>query len=95
MLTIPMAQVVGSNDWKRLHPSDITIDPTTGNYVLISSQEKALVEITPAGEVDRSEALPGKHQQPEGVAITKDSILIVSDEAKKKPASITLYRWRP
>jgi uncharacterized protein YjiK len=95
MLTVPIAQVVGSNDWKGLHPSDITIDPTTGNYVLISSHEKALVEITPGGEVERSEDLPGKHHQPEGVAITKDNILIVSDEATKTPAAITLYRWRP
>jgi uncharacterized protein YjiK len=94
-LMIPMAQAVGSNDWKSLHPSDITVDPATGNYVLISSQEKALVEITPGGQVDRSEALPGRHHQAEGVAITRDNILIVSDEATKKPASITLYRWRP
>lgn len=95
MLSIPMAQAVGSNDWKSLHPSDITIDPATGNYILISAQEKALVEITPGGVVERSEALPGKHPQPEGVAITRDNILIVSDEASKKPAAITLYRWRP
>lgn len=95
MLAVPMPQAIGSNDWKGLHPSDITIDPATGNYVLISSQEEALVEITPGGEVERSEKLPGKHHQPEGVAITKDNILIVSDEATKKPASITLYRWRP
>ncbi len=73
----------------------MTIDPATGNYVLISSHEKGLVEITPAGLVDRSETLPGEHNQPEGVAITKDSILILSDEGSKKPASITLYRWRP
>jgi len=95
MLTVPMSEAVGSNGWKALHPSDITIDPATGNYVLISSQEKALVEITPAGQVERSESLPGKHPQPEGVAITSDNLLIVSDEASNSPASITLYRWRP
>jgi uncharacterized protein YjiK len=95
MMTIPLAEVIGSNDWKGFHPSDMTIDPTTGNYVIISSHEKGLVEITPAGLVDRAEPLPGKHQQPEGVAITKDNLLIVSDEGSKKPAAITLYRWRP
>jgi len=94
MLTIPHSEAIGSNDWKNLHPSDITVDPTTGNYVVISAQEKALLEITPAGQVERSEELPGKHPQPEGVAITKDNILIVSDEVSKRPASITLYRLR-
>jgi uncharacterized protein YjiK len=94
MMSIPVADVIGSNDWKGFHPTDMTIDPNTGNYVIIS-QEKGLVEITPGGLVDRAESLPGKHNQPEGVAITKDNLLIVSDEGSKKPASITLYRWRP
>jgi uncharacterized protein YjiK len=94
MLTIPHAEAIGSNDWKGLHPSDITVDPTTGNYILISAQEKALLEITPGGVVERSEELPGRHPQAEGVAITKDNILIVSDEVSKRPASITLYRFR-
>ena len=37
--------------------------------------------------------LPPGHEQAEGVVITKDHILIVSDEAKGGPALITLYRW--
>jgi uncharacterized protein YjiK len=94
MMTIPLADVIGSNDWKGFHPTDMTIDPNNGNYVIIS-QEKGLVEITPSGLVDRAVSLPGKHSQPEGVAITKDNLLIVSDEGSKKPASLTLYRWRP
>ena len=94
-LTVPLAEVVGSNSWKNFHPSDIAIDPLTGNYVLIASHEKGLVVITPDGEVVRSEPLPGEHNQAEGVTVTKDSILIVSDEATNRPAAMTLYRWRP
>jgi hypothetical protein len=63
--------------------------------VIIASHEKGLIVVTPGGEVVRSEALPGDHRQPEGVAITPDSILLVSDEANVKPPAITLYRWRP
>ncbi|MFL5593056.1 MAG: hypothetical protein ACJ785_00405 [Gemmatimonadaceae bacterium] len=92
---IPMADVIGANPWKSFQTSDIAMDPTTGNYVLIASQEKALAVITPGGTVVRSEPLPPGHDQPEGVAITRDSILVVSDEARKKPADIALYRWRP
>ncbi len=94
MFTIPLAQVVGSNGWKGFHASDMTIDPTTRNYVLISHLEMGLVVVTPAGQVVRSGPLPGQHHQPEGVAITRDGILIVSDEGSKNPAAITLYRWR-
>jgi uncharacterized protein YjiK len=94
-LSVPMDEVVGSTGWKGFQPSDITIDPNNGNYVIIASQEKGIVVLTPDGEVVRSEKLPGKHPQAEGIAITPDNILIISDEATNKPAAITLYRWRP
>lgn len=93
LLTVPLAKLIGSNGWKAFHPSDITLDPFNGNYVLIASLEKAIAEITPAGDVVFSRPLPGTHDQPEGVAITRDSILIISDEAVRRPAVITLYRW--
>src|SRR5882762_1411105 len=94
-LRVPLQEVVGSNKWKNFRPSDITIDPFTKNYVIIASHEKGLVVLTPDGDVVRSEPLPGEHQQAEGVAITNDSILLISDEANVKPAAITLYKWRP
>jgi uncharacterized protein YjiK len=94
-MRVPLSDVVGTNGWKDFRPSDMTIDPNTRNYVIIASHEKGLVVLTPDGEVVRSEPLPGDHRQPEGVAITRDSILMVSDESNVKPAAITLYRWRP
>jgi uncharacterized protein YjiK len=94
VLHVPLRQVVGSNKWKNFRPSDITIDPFTRNYVIIASHEKGLLVLTPDGDVVRSGPLPGDHRQPEGVAITKDSILLISDEANVKPAAITLYKWR-
>jgi uncharacterized protein YjiK len=93
-LVIPMSEVIGSNSWKNFQPSDIAIDPVTGNYVIVASHEKALAVITPAGKVVRSEPLPPGHDQAEGVAITRDGLLIVSDEARSRPADIMLYRWQ-
>src|ERR1700694_362669 len=93
-LQVPIAKVIGSNKWKNFHPSDINIDPATKNYVIVSSREKGLIVVTPDGEVVRSEPLPGDHRQAEGVAITPDSILLVSDEANVMPPALTLYRWR-
>jgi uncharacterized protein YjiK len=95
MMRVPLEEVVGSNKWKNFRPSDITIDPITRNYVVIASHEKGLVVLSPDGTVLRSEPLPGEHRQAEGVAITPDSLLLVSDEANVKPATLTLYRWRP
>jgi uncharacterized protein YjiK len=94
-LSVPIEDVVGSNKWKDFHPSDLTIDPFTKNYVMISSREKGLLVMTPNGDLVRSGPLPGDHRQPEGIAITRDSLLLISDEVNGKPAAITLYRWRP
>jgi uncharacterized protein YjiK len=93
-IEIPLSEVVGNNKWKHFRASDITIDPVTGDYVIISSLEHGLIVMRPDGEVVESRSLPGKHEQAEGVAITKDSILIISDEATNKPPAVTLYRWR-
>jgi len=95
VLRVPDQEVIGSNKWKNFRPSDITIDPFTRNYVIVASHEKGLAVVTPDGDVVRSTPLPGDHRQAEGVAITKDSLLLVSDEANVLPAAITVYRWRP
>ena len=93
-LTVPQSKIIGRNKWKEMRPTDITVDPSNGNYVLVSAQEKALFEISPTGDVVRSGPLAGQHPQAEGVAITRDHILIVSDEATNSAATITLYRWQ-
>ena len=81
-LTVPLRRVIGANRMGWAAPFDITIDPFTGNYLIVASREKALIEITPAGDVIFARPLPGTHDQPEGVALTRDSILIVSDEGR-------------
>jgi uncharacterized protein YjiK len=92
-LAVPIAKVRGDNDWDKLEPSDISIDPVNGNYLLIASLQQAVFEITPAGEPVFARMLPPGHRQPEGVAVTKDSVLLVSDEGGNGTAMITLYRW--
>jgi uncharacterized protein YjiK len=92
-LAVRLADVSGENHWKSFHTSDITIDPFTGDYVLIASKERGLIEITPAGAPVLARPLPPDHVQAEGVSITRDSILILSDEGGNDLGTITLYRW--
>jgi uncharacterized protein YjiK len=92
-MIVQVDSVLAANAWKNLNPSDITIDPLTGNYVIVASLEKALLSITPAGALVFVRPLPASHPQPEGVAITKDGILLVSDEGGQGSGIITLYKW--
>lgn len=77
--------------WKRFEASEITRDPRTGNFLVMSSLQHGLVEITPAGGVVRVASIPGNHRQPEGAAITPDGRLIVADEAAGDRPVITVY----
>lgn len=93
MFTIPFTDAIAGNGWKKLSPSDMTIDPTTGNYIVIAAQEKALLEISAGGEMVRSRRMPGSPQQAEGIAISREGILMIADEGVNGVASITLYSW--
>ena len=92
-LEVPLAPILKALGEKDFHPSDITVDPFTGNYVLIAGIEEAMVQITPDGKLVAARKLRGNHHQPESIAITRDSILIIGDEATRQPAVLTLYRW--
>jgi uncharacterized protein YjiK len=92
-IKVPMADAVGSNGWKNFTPSDMVVDPLTGNYILLASQEQGLLAITPQGQVIFSRPLPKGHPMAEGIAITRDSLLIISDEMARGPATVTIYRW--
>jgi uncharacterized protein YjiK len=94
-LTLPLGPIIGPNGWKKLHPSDITVDPATGNYLLIAADESALIYITPSGELLFARPLGPGLAHAEGVAITKDNILIISTEGEptKLPSAVTLFRW--
>lgn len=94
-LAIPLASLASEGvTWKDLHPSDITVDPVTGNYVLVAAQEYVVLELTPSGQVVRTMTLSREeHPQTEGVALTRDGVLIVSDEARGRQPTLTLYRW--
>jgi uncharacterized protein YjiK len=92
-MIVPVDSALAANGWSKLNPSDITIDPVTGNYVLVASLQQALVAITPAGTLVFARKLPAGHAQPEGVAITKDGLLVVSDEGGRGLGIITVYKW--
>jgi uncharacterized protein YjiK len=91
-IRVPLSAMDASLGWTKIEPSDIAVDRRTGNYVIVASGQKALIEITPLGEVVSSRALPSGHAQPEGLAITRDNLMLLSDEANQGPAVITAYR---
>ena len=91
-ITTSVEQLMIDNDWKEFRPTGIEVDPLSGNYLILTA-ENALVIVTSEGAILETRPLPAGHDQPEGVAVTRDSMIIISDEAVTRPAIITLYRW--
>lgn len=80
------------DDHDEFHPSGIEVDPRTGNYVMVDGIDERMAIVTPEGKVLRVWKLPKEHRQTEGIAITPDGLLVLSDEATKTPAMVTVYR---
>jgi uncharacterized protein YjiK len=72
-------------------PTGIEIHPNSGNVFVLSSHEKAIVELSSNGELLDAVKLKSKnHHQPEGMSFLSDLSLLISDEGKGEKAKVTL-----
>jgi len=84
-----LTQGLGGKDFR---PSAIERHPVAGTYFLLSANERAVAEITRAGEIVEVRALAkDQHRQPEGVAFTPELALVIADEGKTN-GQLTVYR---
>jgi hypothetical protein len=65
------------------------VSPETGKF-----EEKPRMTI-PEPELERVTGDPGRHPQPESIAIAPDLTLLIGDEAAGKTATIASYAWHP
>ncbi|HSE28698.1 MAG TPA: SdiA-regulated domain-containing protein [Gemmatimonadales bacterium] len=77
---------------RSFRPSAIEVDSVTGNWLLLSANPPALLEVSPAGAVVRAAALDSRHRQPEGLALTPAGHLLIADEAAGGTAQLSRYR---
>jgi uncharacterized protein YjiK len=91
--TLPEKAMASAVDEKRVNPSGITLDPETGNWIVIAARQHAVFELNVEGAlIDVILRLdPDRHQQAEGIAITGDGRLIIADEAGKGRARLSVY----
>ena len=91
-LFAPLSRVTRQLGGSTFHPSDLYRDAVTGHYLLVAARERAIAELTPAGEVVQVSRLRhALHRQPEGLAFTADGALLVADEANGRRATLTVY----
>jgi len=71
-------------------PTGIEVHPNSDNLFILSSHEKAIVELSSKGILLNAVKLKSKnHRQPEGISFLSDLSLIISDEGKGEKAKVT------
>lgn len=91
---ISLKQLKKQYDIKDFFPSAITKHPVSKNFLILSSKGKpALIEISPSGKLLNGIKLSkSDHPQPEGIAVSKNGGIYISDEADKKSPKLTYYK---
>lgn len=91
-MTVAVGPVMQEHGWEAFEPTDITLDPATGNYLILLGRQQGLVEVSREGRVVNSSPLPGNFTQAEGIAVTRTGLMIVASESGGSRAVIAAFR---
>ncbi len=81
--------------FQKFKPSAIERHPSSGSFFILAAKGKLLVELSSQGEFIAAVRLPsGDHPQPEGLAFTSDSEMLISNEGFGGDASLFRYSLR-
>jgi len=97
-LTVPLRDVLNASGTKGFRTTSIERDARSGHYFLVAGPERAIVEVTPTGQVLAARSLNRQlHPQPEGLTFVGDSLLVIADEGATggTRGAITCYRRAP
>ena len=92
-VSIPLDDILDKLNSRDFNPSGIALDAVSGHLVVIAARQRALVELTRAGELIEVLRLPlaRQHRQAEGIALTRDGRLILADEGGNGKARLAVY----
>ena len=92
-VTLPERDIVRALKFDRFSPSGLTVDDRTGNFIIIAARQRSVVEITPDGTLvtARNLLLSARHRQAEGIELTDDRQLLISDEGGNHRARLAVY----
>ena len=89
---IPVIEFSRHIEGKKFQPSGIERHPVSGNYFVVAARQRAIAELTPAGQVIAVKQFSAQwHRQAEGITFAADGALIVADEGAGRKARLTLY----
>ena len=93
VIELPVAAIAQAIRMRKLHPSGIVVDPTSGNLLVVAAREQALIELDGEGRLIDARRLPlaSRHPQAEGIALGPGR-LFIADEGGNGRARLSVYR---
>lgn len=90
---LPYSKLRKNTEDGDFRPSGIIRHPVTGTFFVMTYHGHSIVEITKDGMILNQRDLPEDiHPQPEGIALSKDLTLYISDEGKDILPRLTAYQ---
>ncbi|HRI84641.1 MAG TPA: SdiA-regulated domain-containing protein [Ignavibacteria bacterium] len=88
--TIPLSQFK-----KEFNPSGIKKHPVKNTFFVIAANGNEVIELSEEGLIiDRHSLNPKIHEQPEGIAFSKNNDLLISNEGKSGKGYIVIYPYQ-
>lgn len=79
----------GKNHQNAIQPSDIEVHPVTGDMYIVEGTKPKLLILNADGVIQSLHKLSGKDfSQPEGIAISPEGLIYISNEGKDQPGNI-------
>jgi len=94
-LSTPHADLAARAGVTNFRPSSIEFDPVSGRILLLSGNDGAFAELNREGDILAARALGPRHAQAEGVTVTPDGALLISDEAAGGQPMLSRYARAP
>lgn len=92
-LIIPRATLRTVTGLEEFAASSIEVDPRSGHYLVLSAREHTVLELATDGTVVGVKRLSRKlHPQAEGLTLSAEGDLLISDEGGKGPGTLARYR---
>jgi uncharacterized protein YjiK len=94
-ISVPLDELKKGRPGKEFRGSGLDRDPVSGRLLAIAGADRAIAEFDAAGAVLATRALPARHRQAEGIVVTRDGRLIISDEGGRSAGgAVTVYACR-
>lgn len=92
-IELPERDILRKLQVDRINPSGITMDPRSGNLLIVAARQRALVELSRDGQLIDARNLPtgNRHRQAEGIEIGADGRLLIADEGGNHKARLAVY----